>query len=330
MQRSSLLLLFAVLLVSCGNDDDGTTPDPQSETPTVQSTSTYDVLLEEDLTYGEGLSHTTINSAETTTMPLKLDVYVPDNDSQNRPAYLFIHGGGFTGGSKQAAAIINLANYYTSRGWVFISIDYRVSRDKGTVPQAWLDYAEILPEENVAQYLAIYPAQRDAKAAMRWLMANAKTYNINTDYITVGGGSAGAITAITVGVSSPEDFRDELSGTDDPTLTSTNLDQSYNVHTIINHWGSKVALDALETVYGLNRFDADDPPLFIAHGTDDPTVLFSSALELETIYQANQVPYVFYPFEGLGHGIWNATADGKRLEELAFEFIIEQQGLKVE
>ena len=42
----------------------------------------------------------------------------------------------------------------------------------------------------------MYAAQRDAKAALRWMVANASTYGINPDYITVGGASAGAITTV--------------------------------------------------------------------------------------------------------------------------------------
>jgi len=162
------------------------------------------------------------------------------------------------------------------------------------------------------------------------VVANAESYNVNTDYITVGGGSAGAITAISLGISNPEDFRDEISIAQDPTLASTNLEQPYQVKTIIDFWGSKVAMDALEQVYGHNRFDSNDPPLLIAHGTADPTVPFSGAEELQTIYEANNIPLAFYPFEGVGHGAWNETVNGKSLDQLSFEFIVEQQKLTME
>ena len=91
----------------------------------------------------------------------------------------------------------------------------------------------------------MYPAQRDAKAALRWLVANAETYKINKDYITVGGHSAGAITAVTLGVSNHEDFRDELRADneagdpEDPTLETTNLSQAYSVRSIVNFWGGQ-------------------------------------------------------------------------------------------
>lgn len=323
-----ILSIFPFLAFS--NDDDDISTGSQNEIPTVQSTPTYKVILEEDIIYAEGLSHESVNSSNSTTMPLKLDVYVPDNDLKNRPAYMFIHGGGFAGGSKQQERIINLANYYTSRGWVFISIDYRLKKNKGTVPQEWKNYSTNVPKDKARQFLAIYPAIRDAKAALRWVVANADTYNINTNYITVGGGSAGAVTAVTIGISNQEDYRDEIDTNQDLTLSSTNLEQSYQIRTIVDLWGSKTGLDILEKVFNQQRFDSNDPSLFIAHGTKDPTVPFSKAEDLKSIYKANGVPLCYYPLEGFGHGAWTATVNNKRLEELAFEFIVEQQKLIVE
>ena len=42
------------------------------------------------------------------------------------------------------------------------------------------------------------------------LFSNSDNYNIDTDYITVGGASAGAITSITLGISNQEDFTNEM------------------------------------------------------------------------------------------------------------------------
>ena len=329
-------LLFAALCIlnfNCSNEPyEGdivsiTEPIP----PSVKSVETFEVKSDLDIIYGQGLSHESLNSQEATFIDLKLDVYYPGNNSLNRPAYLFIHGGGFVAGNKQAGGILNLADYYASRGWVFISINYRLRNDLGTIPQAWSEYtSQLSPAINSNIANAVYPAQRDAKAAVRWLVSNANTYNINTDYITVGGASAGAISAITVGISDPEDFRDELNTTEDPSLNTTNRSVDYNIKTIIDLWGSKVALDLLEGVYGHQRFDTNDPPIFIAHGTQDPTVDFSNAEDLNTIYTNLNIPIAYYPINKPGHGQWTHTIDGKRLDQLAFEFIVEQQGLIVE
>ena len=142
---------------------------------------------------------------------------------------------------------------------------------EGIAPQEWVDTA-LQGSQNsgqVQQAVAMYLAQRDAKAALRWIVANSMTYHINTDFITVGGASAGAITTIALGISNQEDFRDEITISDDPTLSTTNLNESYVVRSMIYFWGSNIKLDVFEAVYGLNqydRYDGNDPELFMGHG----------------------------------------------------------------
>lgn len=103
------------------------------EVPIVTDEPRYLVLVDDDITYAEGLSHNT-SSTKPFAVPLKLDVYYPNNDSTNRPVFMFIHGGGFTGGSKTKPEIVDMASYYASRGWVFVSIDYRTAEELVTIP----------------------------------------------------------------------------------------------------------------------------------------------------------------------------------------------------
>ena len=98
---------------------------------------------------------------------------------------------------------------------------------------------------------------------------------------------------------------------------------------------SRVSVDLLQGVYGVSRFDSGDPPLFIAHGTEDETVPYVNALLLQLTWNATGVPYVLYTLEGAGHGPWSFTvddADGnpQSLYDLAFDFVVAQQGLEVE
>ena len=90
------------------------------------STAEHSVLFHSDVTCAEALAHN--NTSETrVTIPLKLDVYTPDTNAANRPVFMFIHGGGFTGGTKTRDTIEEMARYYAARGWVFASIDYRAT-----------------------------------------------------------------------------------------------------------------------------------------------------------------------------------------------------------
>ena len=329
MKQIFTTLLIMVSLISCDKDDNNIIT-PETSAPTVKLNTTYEVTITEDITYAEGLSHDSWNSANTSVVPLLMDSYIPDNDLQNRPLLMLIHGGAFYGGSKQQEALVDMANYYASRGFVVFSIDYRLNAHKGTIPQEWIDATSDVAPANLDQLYAMYPAHRDAKAALRWIIANADNYHINTDYITVGGGSAGATTSIGLGVSELGDYKDEISLSEDSTLSTTNLSQTYEVQTILDFWGNNASIEILELVYGYQRFNSNNPSLFIAHGTEDTTVPFSSAEDLKTIWETNEIDFVYYPLQGKGHGPWGATVNGNSLSDLSFDFVVNNQNLIVE
>jgi len=332
MKSPLKILLLFFLFVSCSNGGDigilGESP------PVVRSEATYDVVfidgdLDNSLIYGEGLSHSSWNSTDYTSMPLKLDAYVPVNAPENRPAILIIHGGGLQGGSRKAPQMVALSNYFAQRGWVAFSIDYRLEGDKGSTPAAWHDFSEN-NASSFADAMSVYPASRDAKAAVRWVYANADEYEINTGFIAACGGSAGAYLSVTLGVSEDVDFTNELSLDEDPSLSTTNLSQTSKIHSIIDFWGGGGHITGLYLVFGVQRFDATDAPILIVHGDSDPVVNFSQAEDLRDRYQATGADYEFHRLVGAGHGPWNATVDGMSLSELAADFIVRKQGLVVE
>ena len=107
----------------------------------------------------------------------KLDLAMPKAKSDKpRPAIVFIHGGGWINGDKRRATFINLALEYAARGYVTISVNYRLSRDKR-------------------------PCVEDTKCAVRWLRAHADKYNIDPSRIGAYGNSAGAHLVVMLSVS---------------------------------------------------------------------------------------------------------------------------------
>ena len=69
---------------------------------------------------------------------------------------------------------------------------------------------------------AIYPALRDIKAAVRWVVVNKNNFGVNTNQLTVGGGSAGGCASFGAGITENEDYLKELNIEQDKTLLSTN------------------------------------------------------------------------------------------------------------
>ena len=318
-------LLIMACLISCDKDEEEPII-PDTGIPLVYADSTYGVKVEKGIEYAKGLVHSNWNSDMYSTKSLTLDIYEPDDaTSENRPAIVIFHGGGFYGGDSEKETNIDMANHFASRGWVAICINYRLHAENGTVPQAWIDYMSILG----TNVLRIYPATRDAKASVRWLYANAENYKVNTNYITVGGGSAGCNISLSLGITEPEDFTNELTLDEDPTLATTHLNQPSKVHTIIDFWGGLTGVDLTNAIYGVDRYDSNDPPALIVHGTDDPTVSVDQAYKIANIYDSLGIYNELYLLQGRGHGPWDAIINGVGIIDYASDFVIKQQNLKV-
>lgn len=291
----------------------------------------YEVEVQENVIYGYGLSHDSYKLKNPVEIPLKLDAYVPKNDFKNRPILVLIHGGGFrSGDKKKMTQYIHFSKYFASRGFVVFNINYRLLKDYGSIPEEWTNYINLnAPKNDLDRFKAVYPAIRDAKAAIRWIVANKTKFGVNTNYLTVGGGSAGGCSAVAIGLTPNEYYRDELSVIEDMTLKTTNLNKNFTVKTILDFWGSKRCADAVNIIYGIKIYNKKNPSLFIAHGTNDDVVPYQRALDLKEVYKKSGAPHVLYPLLGKGHGPWKAKVGSKSLGDLAFEFITEQQGIRV-
>ena len=348
MNKKSVVVTIGLMLTAslsgCFSNDNGSSAD---EPGVIYEPGLYEVLKNEDIVYARGLAHTK-TSSNPSAVPLRLDVYFPDDNSTDRPVLMFIHGGGFTGGIKHKPEIVEMAEYYASRGWVYVSIDYRTTEELGDIddmsqkeiidyyqgiaPKEWIEHTFEGAEstKQIQQSVAMYAAQRDSKAALRWIVANADTYSIDVDEIAVGGASAGSITTIALGISNESDFRDEISINEDPTLATTNLNETYDVKSMVYFWGSNVKVELYNTVYEVDRYDAEDPELFMAHGDgNDPVTPYEGALALQDIYDSLGIYNELVTLEGHGHGAWNAVVDGKGIFELSFDFLIDRQKLDI-
>ena len=142
-----------------------------------------------DITYGSA-----VPQGATNPIALKLDLYRPLNDTQtSRPAIIWVHGGGFSGGDKGSGPSADLAQKFAKLGYVTASINYRLIANGCTG-------SNITP----ACFQAAVDAQHDAQAAVRFLRAHAADYGIDPTRIGIGGESAGAITSVAVGVHSED------------------------------------------------------------------------------------------------------------------------------
>ena len=81
-------------------------------------------------------------------------------------------------------------------------------------------------------------------------------------------------------------------------------------------------------MYGTDRYDVEDPELFMAHGDGhDPVTPYEGALALQEIYDSLGVHNELVTLEGHGHGAWTARVGGKGPFDLSFEFLMDRQNL---
>ena len=136
-------------------------------------------------TYGS--NKTNLNVTQT----LPFSFYAPKkalDTMQKRPFIMLIHGGGFISGSY--TSLQSIARSFAVRGYAAATIEYRQGWNPGTVPCLQGDSIEVLK--------AVYRATQDARAAMRYFVANAATFGIDTAQLFLFGSSAGSVTSTAV------------------------------------------------------------------------------------------------------------------------------------
>ncbi len=236
-----------------------------------------------------------------------MDIYLPNEGPGPFPVIVHIHGGAFKMGDKADGQLTPVLEAL-KRGYAIASINYRLSGE------------------------AIFPAQIfDVKAAIRFIRANAKKYQLNPDKIATWGGSAGghlaAMAGTTGGVAALED------------LTLGNANESSNVQAVVD-WFGPINFNTMDLQFkasGKGRADhdeanspesllvgkkiteaqdlvakaspasyitRDDPPFFIQHGTADQLVPFEQSVDFARILTAKlgKKKVQFIPLEGAKHG----------------------------
>lgn len=220
---------------------------------------------------------------------LKLNVFNPPDwkASEQRPAIVFFHGGGWVGGSPKQ--FLKQCEYLCTRGIIAIEADYRhiAKGDKGP------------PTDCV----------NDAKSAMRWVRSHAAELGIDPQRIAAGGGSAGGHLAAFVGM---------VEGLDDP-ADDLKVSPKANALVLFNPvfdngpdqgWGHARVGDRYKEFSPAHNISADDPPAIVFLGTKDNLI----PVPVVERFKAGMTKVgvrcdaVFY--EGQGHGFFNPGKGG--------------------
>lgn len=194
---------------------------------------------------------------------LRMDIYYPNlviDLSPKRPFVMLFHGGGFTSGDKQSGDIKDLCIHLARRGFVCATVNYRLGYN-------FTEYG---------QFKARYRAIQDGHAAMRHIVNNANAIRVDTNWIFVGGQSAGSLLALGMVYADPSEL-DSVSLAYNVTSVSAelgnlytsgnNLTNTYSIKGIFNNWGgvTKTEMDISEML-----------PTVAFHGEFDTIVKINS------------------------------------------------------
>jgi acetyl esterase/lipase len=230
----------------------------------------------------------------------KLDLYVTRTPAKALPTLIWIHGGGWTGGSKETATGIPA---YLAMGMNVVNVEYRLAR------------------------VAPAPAAvEDCRCALRWVIQHAREYGIDATRLVVAGGSAGGHLALTTGMLPASAGLDrQCPGPDNLKVAAivnwygisdvNELLDGPNMRAYAVSWlGSAPNRDEIaRRVSPITYVRAGLPPVLTIHGDADPTVPYEQSVRLHKALAGVGVANELLTMAGGKHG-FDCCTPPQRLE----------------
>ncbi len=228
---------------------------------------------------------------------LKLDVYRSwDLPSSARvPVLLQIHGGAWVLGSKNEQGI-PLMRRMAERGWVCVSVDYRLS-----------------PHATFPDHLI------DVKRSIAWIRENIADYGGDPRRVVATGGSAGGHLCALVGLTANDpSYQPGFEDVDTSVIACVPFYGVYDFTNRFGHWPHaglarvlekqvmKASLEESAEEYQaaspMSQIHADAPPFLLVHGTHDTLVPVEDARHFSRMLrEVSRRPVVYAEIPGAQH-----------------------------
>jgi len=265
---------------------------------------------------------------------LQMDIYTPVGDEcTNRPLIILAHGGSFIGGSKSNPTMVDLCETFAKRGYVAVSINYRLATHSSVLgPISGLFWMTNL--ENGIK--VIYSAMTDGKSAVRFfrksIAEEGNPYGIDQNQIWMGGNSAGACLGTHMSyISTLDEFISGIdTGGQDYATTLANNNGGMEGNSGNEGYSSEISgiINLAGAVHTVNWIDeTDTTPIVSCHGTEDETVpdecgtILNSpnnltacgSMAIHPIISDYGVSNDLLIYDGDGHCPWDLNASDKQL-----------------
>ena len=236
--------------------------------------------------------------------------------TDKRPAVLFFHGGGWTGGSP--GQFDEHCKHLIGRGLVCFQVQYRLLKKpvkaKG---KKKADDQSAKKETAVQTFDSKAPPTvciNDAKSAMRFVRSRSGEFGIDPDRIASGGGSAGGHLAAFLGTTD---------GTDDPAddlTVSARSNAMLLFNPVYNNgpggWGASRVRDRYQEFSPAHNISSDDAPSIVFLGSQDKLIPVATAQKFQNEMKAAGVQSELRLYAGAGHGFFNANKENGKYYRL--------------
>lgn len=255
----------------------------------IKKTTLPAVLIFLTLTlFGQTVRKETRLYAEKEGQELKMDIYKSDTLSrQPQPCLVFVFGGGFKNGERDAKLYHPFFHYFTNKGFTVVSIDYRLGMKGQKAPGVFNNK----PIRN-----AIAMAVSDLYSATNYLLENAGELHIDPSLIIISGSSAGAITVLQA------DYEDR-----DNRPSANVLPDDFRYAGVISFAGSIFSTE------GVPSYTQPPAPTLFFHGSADKLVPYDKtrffrlgmfgSKSLAKKFRSERYPYMFYSIKDIGHEV---------------------------
>ena len=219
----------------------------------------------------------------------KLDVYQNRSAASPSPTIVWMHGGNWVGGTREAAVLTLLP--FFNMGWNVVNVDYRL--------------LQVAPAPAAAE---------DCRCALRWVFAHAKDYNIDPSRIVVSGNSAGGQLSLLSAMATAAAGVDGLCPGSDltpaavinwygfPSLSDV-LDGAH-ANEAVNNWIGRGAgrVDLAHRMSPMTYVRPGGVPVLTIHGDADPTSAYEYAVAFHAALTKAGVANQFVTIPGGKHG----------------------------
>ncbi len=214
-----------------------------------QTLHRYKDLVFKEVTIDKNLSYH-LSATEKERKAYLFDLYQPKGDSEaRRPLIIWMHGGGFKFGSKDAKGIQLWSKTFAQRGYICAGLNYRLSKKNPL-----FHFDELLK----ASYFAV----QDLKTAVDYFKKHAAEYRIDPDKIILAGNSAGGMMALQAAYSSNAELA-AMAKLPADTAAVQKPGERLHVAAVINFWGA---------IYNLDWLRNEHVPIVSVLGSNDSVV----------------------------------------------------------